>query len=589
MPTVHSVNDITERLSNIIQSESTLQNVEVQGEVVLVDDSTTVFFLRHEGRSLRCYIPGGGTAQFRSLLRAGNTVVVNGNIGLFSAVNQYQFLVQDMQSLRNGRMESQSLSVSEITTELSNIIENRNEFQDICVQGQILQSPPGLHPTILTLGNGNGDEADFFSKIQCRLSNPCTEEVGDGVCVRGRIRNFNAEDGVRYQIEAAEIEPYPSQAQCQCPGCDRCGRVSQCNRPREVANFESCATCLPLPPDELYELCPECYADSPDHETRVAEEVYAYFDRLGVNGFSPDREFSIQIGARNGRADVVLADGNGSLAAITECKGAGYVGHGIEQLKSYLSATDTRFGIFANRTDPEQWKFYENRRRNQIDPIDRSEFEASVGEPPSSKSTNPSRHLWQYITGVLGVALCICLTVLIMQLDEKNRQIKDNTRTITQLKNDNIRLTEKNRQIKDNTKAISQLTNKIETLANENQALQEQITEKDKQLEEYTGKNLKLESEIADLREQITKKPPKPGPGKLPPPPKPIPKLLNINTATAKELDDLPVPGIGEKLSERIIQFRKQNGNFATVDDITKVPGIGEKTLENLRKFIRAE
>ena len=57
----------------------------------------------------------------------------------------------------------------------------------------------------------------------------------------------------------------------------------------------------------------------------------------------------IQFGSRNGSADVVLGDGNGGFAAIAECKGAGYEGHGIEQLKSYLSATDTRFGIFANR------------------------------------------------------------------------------------------------------------------------------------------------------------------------------------------------------------------------------------------------
>ena len=76
----------------------------------------------------------------------------------------------------------------------------------------------------------------------------------------------------------------------------------------------------------------------------------------------------------------MLADGNGSFAAIAECKGAGYVGHGIEQLKSYLSATDTRFGVFANRADPNQWKFYENRRANCIPEIDRSEFEAGVVE-----------------------------------------------------------------------------------------------------------------------------------------------------------------------------------------------------------------
>ena len=47
-------------------------------------------------------------------------------------------------------------------------------------------------------------------------------------------------------------------------------------------------------------------------------------------------------------------------------------------MKSYLSATDTRFGIFANRVDDSQWKFYENRRQSRIDQINRSEFEAGV-------------------------------------------------------------------------------------------------------------------------------------------------------------------------------------------------------------------
>ena len=138
-----------------------------------------------------------------------------------------------------------------------------------------------------------------------------------------------------YQIDVTGVGPITenSTEQCQCSGCPQCG--NQCDRLREIANFESCATCLPHPPDELYKLCPECYAISPDHETKVAEAVYTYFGELQVNGFSPYKECRhIQFGSRNGSADVVLVDQNGSFAAIAECKGAEYVGHGIEQLKS---------------------------------------------------------------------------------------------------------------------------------------------------------------------------------------------------------------------------------------------------------------
>ena len=58
---------------------------------------------------------------------------------------------------------------------------------------------------------------------------------------------------------------------------------------------------------------------------------------------------------------------------------------------------------------------------------------------------------------------------------------------------------------------------------------------------------------------------------------------VNINTASKKELDALP--GIGETLAQRIIDYRSANGPFSTVDDLTKVKGIGAKTLEKLKPY----
>jgi competence protein ComEA len=40
---------------------------------------------------------------------------------------------------------------------------------------------------------------------------------------------------------------------------------------------------------------------------------------------------------------------------------------------------------------------------------------------------------------------------------------------------------------------------------------------------------------------------------------------------------------VGPTLSERIIEKRKQNGGFASVEDLLEVQGIGEATLERLR------
>jgi len=57
--------------------------------------------------------------------------------------------------------------------------------------------------------------------------------------------------------------------------------------------------------------------------------------------------------------------------------------------------------------------------------------------------------------------------------------------------------------------------------------------------------------------------------------------LININTASATELETLP--GIGEVLAATIIEYRVQNGPFASVEDLMDVSGIGPATLDEIR------
>lgn len=56
---------------------------------------------------------------------------------------------------------------------------------------------------------------------------------------------------------------------------------------------------------------------------------------------------------------------------------------------------------------------------------------------------------------------------------------------------------------------------------------------------------------------------------------------VNVNTATASELETLP--GIGASKAAAIVEYRTANGPFASVEDLQSVPGIGPATVSNLR------
>lgn len=63
------------------------------------------------------------------------------------------------------------------------------------------------------------------------------------------------------------------------------------------------------------------------------------------------------------------------------------------------------------------------------------------------------------------------------------------------------------------------------------------------------------------------------------------PLLVNINTADAKELDELP--GVGPATAKNIMEHRRYKGAFRSVDDLEQVKGIGPKTLEKIKPFAK--
>ena len=60
--------------------------------------------------------------------------------------------------------------------------------------------------------------------------------------------------------------------------------------------------------------------------------------------------------------------------------------------------------------------------------------------------------------------------------------------------------------------------------------------------------------------------------------------LININTATEAELCSLP--GIGEVLAGRIVQYRNDHGQFQSTDEIMDISGIGTSKFEKIKDCI---
>lgn len=61
---------------------------------------------------------------------------------------------------------------------------------------------------------------------------------------------------------------------------------------------------------------------------------------------------------------------------------------------------------------------------------------------------------------------------------------------------------------------------------------------------------------------------------------------VNVNTATADELAAV-ISGVGLQKAKAIVEFRKLNGEFLQLEELSQVKGIGAATLEKNKAMIR--
>jgi competence ComEA-like helix-hairpin-helix protein len=66
-----------------------------------------------------------------------------------------------------------------------------------------------------------------------------------------------------------------------------------------------------------------------------------------------------------------------------------------------------------------------------------------------------------------------------------------------------------------------------------------------------------------------------------------VEKSINLNAAGMDEL--MRIPGLGEKTAEKILQYRRENGNFRQIEQLQEIKGIGAKKFNLIKIYVYIE
>ena len=166
---------------------------------------------------------------------------------------------------------------------------------------------------------------------------------------------------------------------------------------------------------------------------KIVRAVEEYFQNLplGGNNRRIKKEEQIQFGTNvGGFADVVLLSGP-NFVAIAECKNPwDPVDSARAQLKSYLCATGTQFGVLAIGTDSENWVFCENKGNYYFREITETVFKNSVAAwspntafeyseetarqwESTARQHRKSINIWRSIAIALGISVVFLITLFV--------------------------------------------------------------------------------------------------------------------------------------------------------------------------------